>query len=232
MKKRYKHTGRYTSKKKNKFKVFAIKSAIAFVILLTVFFASDRIASFKQYVINTINKSYTVSDLRELKDKTVDSAEEIREAMAVFNEYKSDNNPPQPTKITFRPPYIGEITSVYGEREHPVDKESSFHTGIDIAGNMGDTVISAAEGTVTKVGYDEINGNHLCIKHTDKFSTSYAHLSKISVVEGEKVDSNTKIGEIGNSGVSTGAHLHFCIFEDGKTIDPEIYVKLNHREQK
>ncbi|MBE7045926.1 MAG: M23 family metallopeptidase [Ruminococcaceae bacterium] len=231
MRKTYKHTHDQKNIRRNPLKRVLLQSAISFVLLIGVFLMSDKIASFKDYVKDTLNKSYTVSDVKEIKDKTVESAEEIKEAVAVFKEQnkKTEEKPPKDKKIIFTPPYIGEITSVYGERIHPIDKSRSFHTGIDIAGNIGDTIISAAPGKVEKVGYDKYNGHYVSIRHNEKYSTSYAHMLKVSVIEGEEVDSNTKIGEIGSTGVSTGAHLHFCIFEDGETIDPEIYVKLNHR---
>lgn len=232
MKHKYKHLKRRSSGRRKKLRMFMLKSLVSFVLLTGIFFTSDRIAEFKKYITECVNKSYSVSDLKIIKNKTLDSAEEIKEAIAVFKENRqSEADTPSDSvdRISFRPPYMGEITSVYGQREHPVEKATSFHTGVDIAGNKGDTVISAAEGTVTKVGYDDKNGNYLTIRHSDKFSTSYGHLSEVCVIEGEKVDSNTKIGEMGSSGVSTGVHLHFCIFEDGKTIDPEIYIKLDHK---
>lgn len=232
MRKTYKHTNDRYKKRRRYYRKILLQSVVSVFLLIAVFLLSDKISGFKRYVVDVINKTYTVSDVKKLKDKTVDSAEEIKEVVSVFKEQKeytaSDNTTDE--KIVFRPPYMGEITSVYGERIHPVDNSTSFHTGIDIAGNMGDTIISAAPGKVKTVGYDDFNGHFVTIEHNKKYSTSYAHMSEVSVIEGEEVDSNTKIGEVGSSGVSTGAHLHFCIFEDGKTIDPEIYVKLNHRE--
>lgn len=231
MRKAYKHTYEPRKIRKSLFKRLLLQCAISIVLLAVVFVLADEIAGFKQYVIKSLNHFYSSSDFIGIKEKTIESAEEIKEVVAVFNQQKDshcDNNDSE--KITFRPPYMGEITSVYGERLHPIDKSTSFHTGVDIAGNIGDTIISAAPGKVNKVGYDEFNGHYVSIQHNEKYSTSYAHMSKVSVIEGEKVDSNTKIGEVGSSGASTGAHLHFCIFEDGETIDPEIYVKLKHRQ--
>ena len=231
MRNRYKHTKSRVCVNRKKRSGFMRKLIIYFIITIAVILSSDKISDFKHYAINNAKALYLSPDVKKFKEKTIYSAEEIRDAVAVFKESrnKSDNEN-QTEEITFRPPYMGEITSVYGEREHPIDKSSSFHTGIDIAGNKGDTVISSAPGIVTKVGYDDVNGHYLTVKHNDKFSTSYAHLSLVSVIEGENIDTNTKIGEIGDSGVSTGAHLHFCIYEDGNTIDPEIYIKLNHSQ--
>lgn len=130
----------------------------------------------------------------------------------------------------FKPPINGEITSSFGERVHPLEGNTSLHTGIDIAAETGDTVISAAPGMVSAVGYDDANGHYVVIKHNDTLTTVYAHLSKKSVTEGERVDSNTKIGEVGSTGISTGPHLHFEIKENSQSVNPENYITLKHRK--
>lgn len=140
-------------------------------------------------------------------------------AKAAENEI--DLNPPI---VYFKFPYTGELTSKFGAREHPILGEASNHRGVDIAGNQGDTVISAAPGKVTKTGWDDTYGNYVYVKHNDRYKTFYAHLSKICVVTDEIVDSNTKIGEIGAEGLATGPHLHFEIREDENPIDPCIYL--------
>jgi len=137
---------------------------------------------------------------------------------------------PKEEGVVFRIPTYGEITSPFGTRLHPVAGGSAFHTGIDIAAPMGQTVISAAKGQVLVAGSDNANGNYIIIKHSEEFTTSYAHLSRICVVNGEWVDGNTKIGEVGSSGVSTGPHLHFEIKQNGERVNPEEYITLPHRK--
>lgn len=129
----------------------------------------------------------------------------------------------------FANPTQGEITSAFGTRIHPITGAQNTHTGIDIAGILDQTVISAAEGTVIKCAEDNNNGKYIIIKHTGGYTSAYAHLNKICVTEGEWVDNNTKIGQMGSSGVSTGVHLHFEIKKDNERLNPEDFVKYKHR---
>lgn len=131
----------------------------------------------------------------------------------------------------FRVPVNGEITSQFGERIHPINGNASTHTGIDIAASYGTTVISMAPGIVTAAGSDDANGSYVIIKHDEELTSVYAHLSKICVSSGEAVDENTKIGEVGSSGISTGPHLHFEIKRNSKSVNPESYISLKHRIQ-
>lgn len=133
--------------------------------------------------------------------------------------------------LTFRVPVNGEITSQFGERIHPISGNASAHTGIDIAASYGAAVISAAPGIITATGSDDANGSYVIIKHDEELTSVYAHLSKICVSSGEAVDENTKIGEVGSSGISTGPHLHFEIKQNSKSVNPESYISLKHRIQ-
>ncbi len=138
---------------------------------------------------------------------------------------------PDPNGLpAFRNPLEGEITSVYGERVHPITNVKTTHNGIDIAGRKGETIISAAPGTVIRTGCDDFSGNYVQIKHNDAYDTTYAHLDKISVVEGEVVDGNTKIGEVGETGLATGPHLHLEVQINGERTDPEQFFLLAHRK--
>jgi len=130
----------------------------------------------------------------------------------------------------FRNPTEGKISSVFGQRVHPVTgADGNFHTGIDIAGVMNQTVISAAEGKVIKTGEDSANGKYVIVEHTGGYTTAYAHLNKICVTEGEYVDNNTKIGQMGESGIATGVHLHFEIKKNGERLNPENFVLYKHK---
>lgn len=131
-----------------------------------------------------------------------------------------------PDKVDFIMPYKGRITSAYGERGHPVSGEETIHYGIDIGGKVGDTVVSAAPGRVVEVKVHDIYGNCILIEHTPTLKTFYAHLDKVDVSQGDIVGTNTKIGEIGTTGVTTGPHLHFGMRENDKPIDPQKYIKI------
>lgn len=113
------------------------------------------------------------------------------------------------------------ISSAYGWREHPIEKQMLFHEGIDISAIIGTPIYSTAQGRVVKVMYSKYSyGNRIVIKHAYGFETLYAHLHTINVKKGQWIRKNQLIGSVGNSGKSTGPHLHYEIHKYGKTCDP------------
>lgn len=124
--------------------------------------------------------------------------------------------------LPFGLPLIGNprITSGYGERIHPVTGNLSGHLGIDLAAAIGTDVFSPANGTVSSVWKDATCGNGLKISHTDGYETVYCHLNKVVVKNGDRVYAGCKIAETGNTGRTTGPHLHYAIKENGGYIDP------------
>jgi len=116
-------------------------------------------------------------------------------------------------------PVEGEITSEYGERIHPVFKTVRMHTGIDIDAAIGTPIKSSTAGTVTTVGEDETNGKYVSVR-SGKYDVIYAHCYKITVKEGQKVQQGEIIGETGDTGITSGPHLHFEIQEAGKPVSP------------
>ena len=123
-------------------------------------------------------------------------------------------------------PVPGIVTSPFGIRTDPINKNKVFHTGVDLRAPTGTNIKAIMSGTVEKVGKSSIWGNFILIKHDDGFSSFYAHLSKVSLKEKATVKANQSIGKSGNTGRSTGAHLHFEIRIDGKYIDPANYLDL------
>lgn len=121
------------------------------------------------------------------------------------------------------------ITSKFGLRTDPFKRTSSFHTGVDIRGKVGDPVFAAAEGTVIQAEYFGGYGNYIVIQHSDVYTTSYAHLSKIDVEVGDKINKGEIIGAVGSTGRSTGPHLHYEIIKNGKPIDPYTYLSISDK---
>jgi murein DD-endopeptidase MepM/ murein hydrolase activator NlpD len=122
-------------------------------------------------------------------------------------------------------PVIGKymLSSGFGERIDPFTSQPSFHPGVDIASELGTPVVAAAKGKVTKInsmndksGY----GNYIEITHPNKVSTLYGHLSEILVKENQFLQKGEIIGLVGDTGRSTGPHLHFEVQIDGKAVDP------------
>ena len=116
------------------------------------------------------------------------------------------------------------ITSPYGTRMHPIFGASKFHNGIDLAANY-ENVYSVLDGVVTETGWDNKGGgNYIKIKHFDRFETAYLHLSEIYYRVGEFVNAGFIIAKSGNSGNSTGPHLHFSVKEFGQSINPTHFL--------
>jgi murein DD-endopeptidase MepM/ murein hydrolase activator NlpD len=116
------------------------------------------------------------------------------------------------------------ITSKFGIRTHPEMKTNEFHQGIDIKAEYGDDVLASESGTVKFTGKQKGYGKVVIIDHGNRVCTVYAHLSKVSVRKGERVQRGMVIGLVGSSGKSSGTHLHFEIRIMSKAVDPMDYL--------
>jgi len=113
------------------------------------------------------------------------------------------------------------LTSNFGMRKDPISGELTFHTGIDLRANTGATVMASMEGTVSVISENWLYGKHIILSHSNGYKTMYAHLNAVTIKQGDKVAQGRKIGEAGNTGYSTGSHLHFTIYDkNGKPINP------------
>lgn len=112
------------------------------------------------------------------------------------------------------------ITSEFGDRHHPVLKQMKFHRGIDIAGKKGETIRASFNGIVTFAGEKGEYGYMVELERDDGLRVRYAHLDKMNVVVNQLVSEGEKIGEVGNTGMTTGAHLHFEIIIDSIPVNP------------
>jgi murein DD-endopeptidase MepM/ murein hydrolase activator NlpD len=112
------------------------------------------------------------------------------------------------------------MSSGYGIRVHPITKDKKAHKGIDYAAPIGTPIRTVGDGVVEFAGVQRGYGNVIEIKHRDDKSTVFAHLSRIGVKKGQKVEQGDIIGAVGNTGFSTGPHLHFEFRVDGEHRDP------------
>lgn len=112
------------------------------------------------------------------------------------------------------------ISSGFGMRYHPIYKVRKFHTGIDIPKTKGTPVYATGNGEVTNKGYCSGYGYFIEIEHAGSFRSFYAHLSRTMVNIGDTVNIATQIACVGNSGVSTGSHLHYEIRKGKRYLNP------------
>ncbi len=131
-------------------------------------------------------------------------------------------------RITFHLPVEnGEVSSFFGTRTSPFSGVPLFHSGIDIVARKGTNVTSSKAGYVSELGFDQLFGFYVVIDHGNNYQTFYGHLEKIFVELNQPLNSGMIIGTLGNSGLSTGPHLHFEIRKNGRPVDP---VPLLHKE--
>lgn len=121
-------------------------------------------------------------------------------------------------------PTKGTITSRFGWRPSPVSGASTYHKGLDIAKNNGAPIVAPANGIVTFAGRQRGYGNCVEIRHANGITTMYAHMRSYTIKCGQKVKRYDVIGYVGNSGRTTGPHLHYEVRERGKHVDPMKYI--------
>jgi len=123
-------------------------------------------------------------------------------------------------------PVKGVITSRYGPRRDPLNEKAGFHEGIDFRGKIGDKVYATAAGVVSKAFRNGSYGNFVEIDHKNGYKTRFAHLKSYKVAAGDKVTRGQLIGLVGNTGRSTGPHLHYEMTYRGKPINPIKYMQV------
>ncbi len=191
----------------------------------------------KQYSsVNEVRKN----EFEKLKDSLILQAqnrvEETKQASRKQNFFTTydfaDEPAPSFSKIVMPLKNKITITSSYGTRTHPIFGTKKTHNGIDLKARF-ENVYSVLDGIVTATGWDSKGGgNYIKVKHFNRFETSYLHLSEIYYRVGEKVKAGFIIGKSGNTGNSTGPHLHFSVKEFGQSINPSHFlndlIKVNN----
>ena len=171
--------------------------------------------------INGLNKKNYKSSIKEnvienINVKNIIDNQEVQRIQNIQNENINNKNF---GKILW-PVKSGRITSKFGNRNHPVLKSVKFHRGVDIAVSLGTPVYAGIRGIVTFAGKRGNYGNLIEIEGSDGIKVRYAHLSKIDVVAGQRVSDGEKVAETGNTGMSTGPHLHYEIIVDESPVNP------------
>jgi murein DD-endopeptidase MepM/ murein hydrolase activator NlpD len=116
------------------------------------------------------------------------------------------------------------ITSAFGKRADPFGRGGQFHKGIDFNANVGDPVLAVADGVVSFAGTRNGYGHTIEVDHGNGYVTRYAHNSRLSVKEGDLVRAGDQVAKAGSSGRSTGAHVHFEVWENGNVVNPRKFL--------
>lgn len=164
------------------------------------------------------------------EEKITENVSQLEESIGGANEVKELTQTEQDIQdvkktTNFIKPVEGIISSKYGLRNPSTSSVPKNHTGTDIAANLGTKIKSATDGEVVLVSSEGDYGKHIKIQ-IGNVSIIYAHCNDIYVQEGDKIIQGQEIGEVGNTGNSTGPHLHFEIRIEERTVDPELILEL------
>lgn len=129
-----------------------------------------------------------------------------------------------PTGLPIRGDFY--VSSGFGTRNDPFTGTLARHEGLDFTAAAGTSIIAAADGVVTRSGWEDTYGHIIEITHAEGFMTRYAHISKRHVVEGTQVKRGQRIAEVGSTGRSTGPHLHYEVFRHGRVLNPAQVLPL------
>jgi murein DD-endopeptidase MepM/ murein hydrolase activator NlpD len=148
--------------------------------------------------------------------KTIDTVDDIKNYLRIQKDIYASTPKGFPAE--------GEITSNYGRRPDPFSGQNSFHTGIDISCDSRTPIKATADGMVSHSGWIAGSGNVVILEHGFGFSTAYAHNTSNAVKVGQKVKRGDIVGYVGSTGKSTGPHVHYEVWKNGKTVDAQKYL--------
>jgi murein DD-endopeptidase MepM/ murein hydrolase activator NlpD len=115
----------------------------------------------------------------------------------------------------------------FGQNENPFTGQYYIHKGIDLSTyRSGDPIVATADGQVVTIDFDNGFGNYIIIKHKHGYYTRYAHMQAFKAKVGQRVQQNEVIGWIGNTGLSTGPHLHYEVHVGSDVVDPYKYINI------
>ena len=174
----------------------------------------------EEYTVTILEVTLTAKDLNVVVAGHMDS--EQKEIFALYNE---THGLTQQFYTPLNLYWYNYVSSYYGYRINPVTGAEQFHRGVDIAVPTGTTVLAAMDGTVTTAAYDSYYGNYVVIEDSKGYCTKYAHMDTLSVSAGQAVKHGDTIGTTGNTGSSTGSHLHIECLYNGEYYNPLFYFE-------
>ncbi len=183
---------------------------------LSVLFNTDSTAS------GTLKESADIRSLASYLDNAVQPIEQIGKMLESQNTLFSDIPSIWPVQHP-----NAHISMAFGPTIHPITGQWYIHKGIDFSTwRSGDPILATANGQIVTVGYNTSFGNYVIIKHKHGIYTRYAHMSTIRVRKGQFVSQRDVIGTIGNTGVTTGPHLHYEVHIGSDVVDPVKYINI------
>ena len=195
--------------------IAAMSCVIALMVAIKVIYSPNE----SMEDVAAMANSSVISDESESEENT----EAIQTSVLYLSEISYDKKGESASVFL---PLKGRISSGYEERLNPFGTgESEFHRGVDIVPEENRNIIAYTDGVVVMADYDDSYGNFVKIKHKDGLETIYAHCSQLNVEKGEEITAGQIIAVTGNTGDSTGEHLHFEVRKNGVAVDPMPYLQ-------
>jgi murein DD-endopeptidase MepM/ murein hydrolase activator NlpD len=175
-------------------------------------------------------RDLTLPEFRQKLDEISRILDDRTDKMGVLDSVFMDDRLARKTIPTTLPVSQGYYSSNYGYRIDPITGRSALHTGVDIIATPGTPVMAAAGGVVSTVAFHPEYGNIVDIDHDNGLTSRYAHLQKSVVKVGDVVLKGQLVGQVGNTGRTTGPHLHFEVREKGVPLNPNKFLALDRKE--
>ena len=182
---------------------------------------SSMVASENSAAVPGLDMQYQLSQLDQLisdRNRQLEILEAMLESRTVG----------QGLVVTRRPILKGWMSSKFGRRTDPFTGNPAWHAGVDFAGKQGSSIIAVAPGVVTWSGKRTSYGNLIEIDHGNGYVTRYAHAESLSVNKGDVISQGDEVAKMGSSGRSTGPHVHFEVYKQGRIVDPKTYLNRRH----
>lgn len=172
----------------------------------------------------TLGETYQAPEIQSVLDKLASRIDRREQQLEVLDDLLLANKIKTDTFVAGRPIKRGWMSSRYGKRTDPFNGRLAWHAGVDFAGKHGSDVIAVASGVVTWASERYGYGKLVEINHGNGYKTRYAHGAEIKVKLGDVVRKGDVVAAMGSSGRSTGPHVHFEVYKNGRTVDPAAYL--------
>ncbi len=170
------------------------------------------------------NAAFSMPDYMTVLNRLSDEIESREQQLSVLETLLVDRKTQDDVFLAGRPVTKGWMSSRYGMRNDPFNGRRAWHSGVDFAGAEGSNVVTVAAGVVVFAGPRSGYGNMVEVNHGGNFSTRYGHHKELLVNVGDIVKKGQVVGLMGSSGRSTGPHVHFEVYKNGRVVDPSAYI--------
>lgn len=174
--------------------------------------------------LGTLDETYTAPDFQAVIDQLASQVEDRQQQLATLEALLANRKIQRDLFIAGRPINKGWMSSRFGRRTDPFTGRIAWHGGVDFAGKEGSEIVAVAAGVVTWSGERHGYGQMVEISHGNSYSTRYAHCKENLVKVGDIVKKGQVVALMGSTGRSTGPHVHFEVYKNGRAVDPSAYI--------